>query len=148
MRTKRMKIGLVFLAVSAISFASFAQENIPRAQLERQIQQLQHEGVLVQTAIQTPTFPGGQPALMQFLNENLRYPAEAVAKREQGRVLLRFAVERTGEIRDIEVVESVSPSLDAEAIRLVELMPNWNPGIQSDQPIRMTTTLPFMFRLE
>ena len=142
------KYTLILTAVLAISFAGFAQENIPREQLEWQIRQLQREGILTQIALQQPEFPGGQPALLQFLKENLRYPAEAIENGEQGRVVLRFAVERTGEIIDIEVVESVSPSLDAEAIRLVELMPNWNPGIQSDERVRMNATLPIIFRLQ
>jgi len=95
-----------------------------------------------------PEFPGGIAALMQFLRNNIRYPVLAIENNIQGRVVLQFIVNTDGSIVDIQVVRSIDPLLDREAIRVVQTMPHWRPGKQGNQPVRVRFTLPIKFQLE
>ena len=95
-----------------------------------------------------PEFPGGSTAMMQFLSENVKYPKIAHENGIQGRVILSFIVEKDGSISEINVVRGVDPSLDLEAKRVIESMPNWKPGKQSGKEVRVKFTLPVVFRLQ
>ena len=97
---------------------------------------------------QMPSYPGGMGALMQFLSSNIKYPEEAEENGIQGRVVCTFVVEKDGSITDVKVTKPVDPSLDREAVRVIALMPNWNPGMQFGEPVRVKYTLPVTFRLE
>ena len=97
---------------------------------------------------QMPSFPGGTAALMKYLSENVKYPEQAEKESIQGRVVCKFAVGEDGSISDITVAKSVDPLLDAEAVRVIELMPEWIPGKQNGQPSKASFTLPITFRLE
>ena len=93
-------------------------------------------------------FPnGGTNALMKFINENMKYPAEAEKQAIQGRVICQFIVETDGTISNLKVVKHVHPLLDAEAIRVLSLMPTWKPGIEKGTPVRVKLNIPFTFRL-
>ncbi len=94
-----------------------------------------------------PQFPGGDGELFKFLSKNVKYPKAAGAKKEQGRVILKFIVDTDGSITDCEVVKSVSPELDAEALRIMSIMPKWIPGQQRGQNVRVQYHLPVIFRL-
>ena len=94
-----------------------------------------------------PSFPGGISGLMTYLNQNIRYPAEAQEICVQGRVVVRFVVEKDGHISDVTVLRSVEPSLDKEAVRVVKNMPRWTPGKQGGKPVRVRFTVPVSFRL-
>ncbi len=97
---------------------------------------------------QMPEFPGGVAALMQWINNNIKYPAIAEENGIQGRVVCTFVVERDGSVTDIKVVRSVDPSLDREAIRVLNKMPRWNPGKQNGAAVRVKYTMPVTFRLQ
>ena len=97
---------------------------------------------------QMPQFPGGPAALMEFLSQNIRYPEEAHKNNIQGRVIVTFTVEKDGSISEAHAVKSVSPSLDAEAIRVINAMPNWTAGRQNGEPVRVKYTVPVTFRLQ
>lgn len=97
---------------------------------------------------QMPSFPGGQSALMQFLQSNVKYPVVAQENGVQGRVVVSFVVERDGSITDVQVVRSVDPSLDREAQRVVRSMPKWIPGKQNGQAVRVKYNVPVSFRLQ
>lgn len=96
---------------------------------------------------QMPSFPGGISGLRTYLNQNIRYPAEAQEICVQGRVVVSFVVEKDGHISDVTVVRSVEPSLDKEAIRVVRNMPRWTPGKQGGEPVRVRYNVPVSFRL-
>lgn len=96
---------------------------------------------------QMPVFPGGGDALFLFLQQNLVYPTVSSENGIQGRVLLRFMVDKTGSISDITVLNSLDPYCDREAIRVIKSMPRWNPGIQDGKPVSVSYTLPIVFRL-
>ena len=95
-----------------------------------------------------PQFPGGASALLEFLSKNIRYPKEAFDANKGGRVIASFVIETDGSISEVKVVKSVEPSLDEEAIRVINAMPNWTPGKQSGKAVRVKYTVPINFRLD
>lgn len=95
-----------------------------------------------------PRFPGGDVKLMEYLSRTVRYPVEAQKKHVQGRVILHFIIEKDGSVSNVRVARSVDPSLDAEAIRVVNSMPKWEPARQKGQPVRVRYTIPIQFRLQ
>lgn len=96
---------------------------------------------------QMPSFPGGFSGLRTYLNQNIRYPAEAQDNCVQGRVVVSFVVGKDGHISDVTVLRSVDPSLDKEAIRVVRNMPRWTPGKQGGEPVKVRYNVPVSFRL-
>jgi len=95
-----------------------------------------------------PVFPGEVAGLLQYLRRNIKYPAECREDSIQGRIMVSFIVDKEGFIKDAQVVQSVHPLLDAEALRVVEGMPQWTPGKQNGQPVRVQYTIPINFRLD
>jgi protein TonB len=95
-----------------------------------------------------PQFPGGDVALMKWLQENISYPAIAAEQGIQGRVVLRFVVKPDGSVDDVEVQKGLDPSLDKEAVRVVKKMPKWIPGKQNGNPVYVYYSLPVVFRLQ
>jgi TonB family protein len=96
---------------------------------------------------QMPEYPGGMEELMKFLQRNVKYPKEAQEQGKQGRVVVQFVVNKDGSITDAKIVKSVDPQLDAEALRVVNAMPNWTPGKQRGKEVRTYFTIPVTFRL-
>ena len=94
-----------------------------------------------------PEFEGGVENMMKFLQTNIKYPEEAKKKGTQGRVVVQFVVEKDGSIVESKVVKSVSPELDAEALRVVKAMPKWIPGEQRGKKVRVLFTLPVSFKI-
>ena len=94
---------------------------------------------------QMPEFPGGMPAMIDFLQANLKYPEDAIKQNVGGRVLVMFVVEPDGSLSNVGVARKVFPSLDAEAIRVVKTMPKWKPGKEKGKPVRVNFTLPIVF---
>ena len=105
------------------------------------------EQTIFEVVEQMPEFPGGNAALMQYLNKNIKYPVIAQEQGVQGRVIVQFVVNKDGSIVDAQVVRSVDPYLDKEAIRVINTMPKWTPGKQRGKPVRVKFTVPVAFRL-
>lgn len=95
-----------------------------------------------------PEYPGGMGELMRFLQKNLRYPAAARQARVQGKVIVEFLVGTDGSISDIKVKHSICPELDAEAMRVIGLMPKWRPGEQRGKAVSVRYEMPIEFRLK
>lgn len=93
-------------------------------------------------------FPGGTNGLMMWLSENIRYPENAQKNNIQGKVVVRFIVEKDGSIRNAEIVRGVDQDLDEEALRVVKLMPKWNPGKYKGEPVASYFYLPINFNLQ
>ena len=96
---------------------------------------------------QMPEYPGGMPAMIEFLQTNIKYPEDAVKQKVEGRVMVQFVVETDGSISDVHVAKQVFPSLDAEAIRVVQAMPKWVPGREKGKVVRVKYNLPIVFRM-
>jgi len=97
---------------------------------------------------QMPSFPGGMPALMKWLSDNMKYPPIAAENGVQGRVIVQFVVEKDGSVTDVHVARSVDPSLDKEAVHVVKVMPKWIPGKQNGSAVRVKYTVPVLFKLQ
>ena len=106
------------------------------------------QGEVFQVVEEQPMFPGGMEEMMKFLQQNVKYPKEAYEQGKQGRVIVQFVVNTDGSISNDTIVRSVDPLLDAEALRVVRSMPNWTPGKQKGEPVRVRFTLPVTFRLD
>lgn len=96
---------------------------------------------------QQAEFPGGLPALMKWLSNNIRYPEAAQQNDIQGRVIVKFVVEKDGSIGAADIVKGVDKDLDREAIRVVKKMPKWQPGKNNGVAVRSYFTLPVVFKL-
>ena len=95
-----------------------------------------------------PQFPGGVAAQVEYFKKNLRYPAEAKKAGTQGRVVVQFFVNKDGNISNVKVLRGVDPALDAEAVRLVNSMPKWKPGMQKGKAVTVKYTVPVLFKLD
>ena len=95
-----------------------------------------------------PEFPGGLNACLKFLADHVAYPKEAAEKKIQGRVIVQFVVMKDGSIANARVLRAVDPLLDAEALRVIGLMPKWKPGTQRGQAVNVKFTMPITFRLD
>lgn len=104
--------------------------------------------LVLENAEEMPKFPGGQKGLMHYLAKNIKYPLDAQQNRTQGRVILQMTVNQDGRVISPKIIQSVSPSLDAEAIRIVLNMPRWEPGKDKGEPVSVRYTLPISFALQ
>jgi len=95
-----------------------------------------------------PRFPGGETQLLQYIAHETHYPDKSRQRGEQGVVLVQFIVNEDGHVTDATVLRGVSRLLDAEAIRVVESMPRWEPAWQNGKPVKVYHKLPFRFALE
>lgn len=103
---------------------------------------------IVRFAEKMPEFPGGSEALYAFLQKELRYPEVARNSGIQGTVLVEFVVERDGKVSNVKAAASLFPDCDEEAIRVVKLLPKWNPGEQMGKPVRCYFNIPIRFTLQ
>ena len=85
---------------------------------------------------------------MNFLMKNVKYPKEATDKGIEGRVIVQFVVDKDGSVVEPKVVKSVSPELDQEALRVIKMMPKWQPGKQNGEIVRVKYVVPVSFRLQ
>lgn len=133
--------------ISSEDDASSAQVEAytPPAVVEEEEESSQQIFTVVETM---PEFPGGQMALLQYLSKSIKYPVIAQENGIQGRVSCSFVVNKDGSIVDAEVIRGVDPSLDKEALRVINSMPKWSPGKQRGKPVRVKYTVPVTFRLQ
>ena len=94
-----------------------------------------------------PEFPGGEMALMNYLQRNIRYPERAAIKNVEGRVVVQFIVDEKGKVGEIKVTKSVDRDLDNEAIRICKTLPKFSPAILHGEPIKVWYTLPITFKI-
>jgi protein TonB len=92
-----------------------------------------------------PEFPGGDKGLNEYLGSHIVYPEEAKAVDAEGKVYVRFVVERNGSVDEVQIARSVHRSLDKEAKRVIESLPTWKPGKQNGRPVRVLFTIPINF---
>ncbi len=94
-----------------------------------------------------PGFPGGNDALHEFLGNNLDYPEDARRIGIEGKVYVTFVVDELGNVVNVKVPRPIGGGCDEEAIRVVEMMPRWEPGLLKGKPVKVTYQLPIIFRL-
>ena len=129
---KMRRIHLLFLIQFILSSELQAQDHVKA-------------GFGVTVVQNQPQFPGGEDSLISFLKQNLRYPEEAKLAWIQGRVFIGFLIDHNGKIKDVNVLSSVNPQLDAEALRVVHMMPDWIPGNAGGTNVDVQYILPIEF---
>ncbi len=95
-----------------------------------------------------PEFPGGDLALRKWIADHIKYPVIAAENGIQGKVYVQFVVDRDGSISNARVARGVDSSLDQEALRVVNNLPKWKPGMQRGKPVRVSFTVPINFQLQ
>ena len=142
---------LVLLPVVFAAFVFTAKAKSVNADpvvTEETINQEPQDDVVFTVVEEQPVFPGGEGAMMAFIKNNLKYPESCVKDSIQGRVTLSFIVEKDGSVTNISEMRSPNPDLTAEAARLVQSMPKWEPGKQRGQKVRVKYVIPITFRLQ
>ena len=97
---------------------------------------------------QMPMFPGGEMALMKYLQSHINYPPEAAKNDIGGRVIVQFIIDETGQVGEVKVLRHVSEEIDAEAVRVVKTLPKFEPGRQDGEAVSVWYTLPISFKLQ
>lgn len=97
---------------------------------------------------QMPVFPGGDAELRKYLAQSVKYPVIAAENGIQGRVFVSFVVDRTGAVTNVRVARPFDPNLDKEAVRVVQSMPKWTPGMQRGKAVKVSYTVPINFVLQ
>lgn len=100
---------------------------------------------VLEVAEEMPQFPGGQGAMIEWIQKNIKYPEAAKHLTKTERVMVKFIVTKDGSVKDAKVVRSVNPELDKEALRLVRKMPKFTPGKQDGKPVNVAYILPIAF---
>lgn len=139
---------LVFSSAKTESASVSAGASIATSASADKVSEKTSDGKVIAAPEVMPEFPGGMKALLQYLASNIHYPESAMKANVQGRVVLRFEVKTDGSIGDITVLKSVSPELDAEAIRVTRAMPRWTPGTVDGVPVNCYYALPVQFSLK
>jgi len=111
-------------------------------------EETREEGEIFMIVEEMPEFPGGPEALQRYLSQSVRYPVIAQENGIQGRVYIQFVINQNGEVTNATILRGVDPSLDREALRVVEAMPKWKPGKQRNRPVRVSYTVPINFVLQ
>ncbi len=94
-----------------------------------------------------PEFPGGEAAMFQWIAKNIKYPEIAKENGVQGKVFVQFVIGKDGKVTDVQVVRGVDPSLDKEAVRVIQSMPTWKPGKQRGKAVKVSFQIPINFKL-
>ena len=128
-------MGTYFGEKGAVQILSEAERAEPKDSIYHSVEQM-------------PQFPGGDAALMKYIQPHLNYPPMAAHLSIQGCVVLQFVVDKTGKVGEVKVARSVDKELDHEAVRLVKTLPNFTPGRQNGEPVNVWYTLPVRFKLK
>ena len=99
-------------------------------------------------ADELPKYPGGVAELLKYVSRNIKYPVEAKQKEITGKVFVTFVVNKIGEVVQPRIVRGVDPFLDAEALRVIKLLPNWKPGKHKGKIVNVSYTMPINFALQ
>lgn len=129
---------------TVVQTTSISQQSSSEADINTDVS----EDTVFEFSEELPRFPGGESALLRFIAEHLQYPTVALENNIQGRVNIRFVVEKDGSIGNVEVQRGVDINLDNEAIRVVKSMPKWLPGKQNGMPVRCYFTIPINFKIQ
>ena len=138
-KIKKMKKLILMFMVAVVCFMT--------ANAQKTIVSQSNQSVYDEVEVM-PEFPGGMPAMIEFLNTNIKYPKDAIKQEVGGRVMVMFVVETDGSLSNVRVARKVFPSLDNEAVRVVKLMPKWKPGKEKGRPVRVNFTLPVVFSVK
>ena len=105
------------------------------------------EVMSIQVVQDLPQFPGGPLEFIKWLTRNLKYPPQAQERKQQGKVLVEFIVNKDGSVTNVKVVKSLTPLCDRETLRVMQMMPRWTAGVMDGKPCRTKVCIPIVFKL-
>ena len=111
------------------------------------IEQQEEEVKTIRELDDLPVFPGGMSQLVRWLTQNLKYPETAKNEKVSGKVVVSFVINADGVVTDVKLVKPVDQRLDREALRVVRMMPKWQPGLINGKPCKTLVNLPIVFKL-
>lgn len=107
----------------------------------------EYEGEIFDVVETEPQFSGGEMAMQDFIKKKVKYPEMAIQMGDQGKVYVRFVIEKDGSVTNVDIARGVTPELDKEAMRVIRMMPKWIPGKQRGKPVRTAVVVPIVFKL-
>jgi protein TonB len=119
----------------------------PEQEEQPEVVDMYDEPVDIRVVEDLPQFPGGAAGFMKWLTKNLRYPASAQSQQVKGRVVAQFIVNKDGSVTDLEVTEHLNHACDNEVLRVLRMMPKWEPGLMDAKPCRTKVCIPVVFNL-
>jgi len=138
---------LPLLAVITIASANTTAMRAMPGVIQLEQTQVQPQDSTYTKVDQMPEFPGGIPALMEFLSQNIKYPESAKNEHIQGRVFISFVISDEGIVKDINILKGLHVDMDNEAVRVVRAMPKWKPGVHEGKNVNVLFNLPIHFKL-
>lgn len=142
----KILMGIV-LTISLLTMSAFGPKESSESRADKTKSEKIH-GKVYEQVEQMPEFPGGQTELINFLMKSVKYPRECMEKSIQGKVFVSFVVGKKGSVLNAKVVRGVDALLDAEALRVVNTMPEWIPGKQKGKKVAVQFTIPISFKLQ
>ncbi|MFO7880010.1 MAG: TonB family protein [Bacteroidales bacterium] len=145
----KLRITILFLIISLAGFSQEDQNKKTENNLQDTAAGTLPDGVYTLKEVdEAPSYPGGIPALRQYMSANTKYPEKAQSDTIGGRVIVSFVVSPDGEITNTRVERSAHPLLDKEALRVVKSMPRWEPGKKDGKAVPVMYGVPFYFSLK
>ena len=138
---------LLIVAMLSSMTATLSAQNTKRNHHRLPVKAEERSSEVCTIPEQLPVFPGGESALLAYVAQHLKYPAQAIRDRVQGIVQLRFVVLENGRIGDVQIIKSLEPHCDAEAKRVVKSLPRFIPGKQGGKAVRVWYTIPIRFMI-
>lgn len=134
-----------------VEVSTVTQEGTEQVVFEEPVQEVvqgNDDDMIFTVVEQNAEFPGGFEALNKFLNKNMRYPPTARRMGVDGKVFVQFVVDKEGKISDVQVIKGLSADCDKEAVRVIQMMPNWKPGKQNGRAVKSRFVLPVRFKID
>jgi TonB family protein len=135
------------LAIVKLNNKTFQIDKNGKKYVPPKDEQKEDPNMIYTTVDQLPEFPGGYKEMSNFLLTNIQYPAEEKQNKVEGLVIITFIVTREGELKNFQVTQGDNENFKKEALRVVQLMPKWNPGINKGKPVNVQTNIPVRFRM-
>ncbi len=128
--------------------AEAKEEEVVEVQEIKEEEEVVEEQTVFVRVEKMPKFPGGDKALLEYLSKHINYPQVAADNGVQGKVYLKFVVEKDGKVGEVQVLRSPDKLLEKEAVRVVKTLPTFEPGMQRGKPVRVWYQVPVTFRLQ
>jgi TonB family protein len=144
----KLRYVLFLPMMAAISIAAACTQKTDLKEIATNESEKVQEQEILSIADQMPEFPGGTTALFEYLSQNIVYPETAREENASGKVFVKFVIDVNGKVTQAEVIRGVHPDLDNEALRVVNTMPNWQPGMHEGKLVNVVFNLPINFQLQ
>lgn len=139
---------VLMVSCTSCDFKKFVQDDAEMS-MNASMVTVGTDSIMVYESVeQMPEFIGGEEALNEFISKNITYPETAKKDGIEGRVCVKFIVSTAGQVLEPTVVEPVNPDLDAEAVRVAKMLPNFKPGMENGEKVAVYFTVPFVFKIQ